>query len=142
MADSYNSTNPSRRAIIAAMPAAAIAGAALAIPAVAAAAIDPVFPALVRQQAAWDEFGRYCGAVDEVAAEQDGYEITDADRAAYETASDAETAACDALCATPPTTLAGLRAAIEWMLHYDRGFLPDATDAFLVTLLSSPLLAV
>jgi hypothetical protein len=40
---------------------------------------------------------------------------------------------------TAPRTAAGIRAAIQYLLGYDDGRLPDNIGQFLATLLKSPL---
>jgi hypothetical protein len=53
-----------------------------------------------------------------------------------------EREALDELLATVPATAAGMRAAIQYLIGYDDGRLPDNIGQFLVTLLKSPLFAV
>ena len=49
--------------------------------------------------------------------------------------------ALEAFLATPPTTLAGLRAALEYVIEIDSGRLPDNSGRIAATLLRSPVFA-
>ncbi len=120
---------PSRRAMLAGLAAAPVA-----------AIDDPIFAAIDRHKDAWRSFLPACNLTDEVLAEQQGREVTEADEAVYEAAGDAEIEALEALIETPPTTKAGARAAIEWLLEYNRGCAPRDVGRFAVTLLRSPVL--
>jgi hypothetical protein len=102
--------------------------------------VDPIFAAIERHKAAWAAFREACDLTDEVRADHEGREVTEADEAAYEVCNKAEQEALDALFALPPITLAGMRAAIQWIVEYDCGCMETASD-FLPTLLDSPLLA-
>jgi hypothetical protein len=46
-----------------------------------------------------------------------------------------------AFLATPPTTLAGLRAALEYVIEIDSGSMPDNGGRIAATLLRSPVFA-
>jgi hypothetical protein len=131
-------TNTTRRAVMAGLAAAPVAG----LPAVAGAVAgnDPIFAAIERHKSAWRAFLPTCDLTDEVLAKQQGREVSEADEAAYEAAGDAETEALDALVETAPTTKAGARAAIEWLNEYDRGCEPREVGRFAMTLLRSPVL--
>ena len=132
---------------------AALSGALAAIPALAGAAIvatpslalaanpDPIFAAIEWHREAWRIFDATCGLTDNVVADREGREVTPDDEAAYEAANDAEEAALANMCETPPQTVAGMRAAIEYFVKFDTGCMPDASGAFLATLLKSPVLA-
>jgi hypothetical protein len=63
-----------------------------------------------------------------------------ADLDAFEAASAAEGEALDALCSTPPTTIAGARAAIEHVMAIEDAQQVPAARAYLENLLASPLL--
>jgi hypothetical protein len=65
-----------------------------------------------------------------------------ADPAAFEAANSAEEEALDALCCTPPATIAGARAAIEYVMAVEDipGAEAGAARAYLENLLASPLL--
>ena len=133
----------SRRAALAgafrALPA--IAGvAALAGPSTASPA-DPIFAAIQRHKEAWRAFGEVCSITDTVAAREEGREVTAADEAVHEAASDAEYAARDELFQSPAQTAAGMRAFIEHYIEYDVGCMDEVTSAFLEALLESPVLA-
>jgi hypothetical protein len=45
--------------------------------------VDPIFAAIKRHNAAWRAFGDTCPRIDEVVAESEGREVTEADEAAY-----------------------------------------------------------
>ncbi|ABE61265.1 hypothetical protein Nham_0370 [Nitrobacter hamburgensis X14] len=77
---------------------------------------------------------------DEVAAKRGGREITQSERDWYDAADDAETVAADRFVSTAPATMAGLAAAIAWLLEYDRQCTLDTSGQFLRTLAASPLL--
>jgi hypothetical protein len=115
---------------------------ALAIPRICATAAlpDPIFVAIERHSAAWAIVATMAPAVDEVAAMRKGREVSQVDWDAYERASALDEAALDGLLTTPPTSFAGIRAAIEYLTGYDDGRLPDNIGQFLVSLLKSPLL--
>jgi hypothetical protein len=103
--------------------------------------LDPIFAALERHRAAHRAFLPMCDLTDDVRAEREGREVTDADWAAYDVASAAETEALETLIDTPPTSKEGARAAIEWLADYDRGCQPSHVGQFAMTLLRSPVLA-
>ena len=93
-----------RRLLLGALTAGA--GATLAaIPAIAAAeAPDPVFGLIEAHKAAWARFD----AIEDVS-----------DEAAFEAAGQAADATLAEITATPPTTLAGMRAVLECLLELD-----------------------
>jgi hypothetical protein len=64
------------------------------------------------------------------------------DRDAYEVANAAEEEALDALCCTPPTTTAGARAGIEYVMTVEDFHGVPAARAYLASLLASPLLSL
>ena len=132
----------SRRLFLAAGTAAAV----FTTVKIAAAAItstddDPIFAAIERHKQLFRIFCDLSNRTDEVAAEEEGREVTEADEAALDAASEAEMGAADELVATPPVTVAGMRAAIEHLVRYDAGCEPVALGRFLATLLESPVLA-
>lgn len=134
MATHSDTTTPSRRLFIAAGPASAVfaaLGVAAAIP-----VLDPVFAAIERHKSAWDAFDAACSLTDNALARQQGREVTKADEAAFERANVAEQEALDGLMSTSPTTLAGMRAALEYAKPDD-----DSCIRVVATLLASPLLA-
>ena len=73
-------------------------------------------------------------ACDEVAAEIRGKPVTDADRDWIEAVADELREAVDLLACTVPTTRAGLAAAVEWIMEYERGSIPRTSVRFLQTL--------
>jgi hypothetical protein len=56
--------------------------------------------------------------------------------------SSAEEQALDVLCCSPPTTIAGARAAIERVIAVEDGQGVPAARAYIECLLASPLLAL
>jgi hypothetical protein len=78
---------------------------------------------------------------DEIRARSEGREITDADQATFHAAEQGEVEALEALKGTAPQTIAGARAAIEYLVKIDDGVDPDLSCTFLETMLNSPLLA-
>jgi hypothetical protein len=132
----------SRRALAAGLALAPVAGLpalARAVPTMTRA--DPIIAAIARHKESWEAFEAACHRTDSVLAEQQGREVTQEDEDVYEATNDAEEIALDNLLATPPTTKAGARAALEHLIHYDRGCVPRAVGAFAATLLLSPVLA-
>jgi hypothetical protein len=98
-----------------------------AVPAsVAAETLDPVFGLLEAHKAAWVRLLETENRTD------DYYELEDAGRAA-----DASLAA---LLATPPTTRAGARAVMTWLMEFEEGRVSETSGAYLATLLRSPVL--
>jgi hypothetical protein len=112
-----------RRSILLGAITAGAAATVAAIPAMAA-----VFAALEAHKAAWARLD----GLDEI-ADLDDYE-------AYERGSLAADAALDELTATPPTTVAGMRAAIAYLVELDghADYLPTLVRS---SILRSPLLA-
>jgi hypothetical protein len=102
--------------------------------------IDPVFAAIKRHKALWDALPPILAAVDKVAASLEGREITAADKEAERQADDAIIAARVEFEATIPTTIAGLRAALEHAVEMDRDSIPQIGGRIAPTLLKSPVL--
>jgi hypothetical protein len=90
-------------------------------------ALDPTFGAIEHRR-------RRFGALDDVAL------ASEPDRDAYEAANAAEEEVLDALCCTPPTTIAGARAGIEYVMTVEDFREVPAARAYLENLLASPLL--
>jgi len=133
-------TVTSRRAVVAGLAAAS----SDALPAIADSIpvdADPIFAAIERHKAAERAFLVTCDLTDEVRAEREGREVTEADEASRESAREVEEAALQALIETAPTSKAGARAAIEWLAYYDRGCAPRHVGQFAMTLLMAPVLA-
>jgi len=107
----------SRRSVLKGMSVAATAT-CMALPAVAQT--DPIFAAIERHKEAYKAFYK-----DEDLTQEEG---------------DEETAACEALLATVPTTKEGIRAALEWLIKFDEHCVPETSGKFLPTLLKSPAL--
>jgi hypothetical protein len=114
---------------------------AVALPVKSCEPPEPIFAAIALHREAARAFDAVIGLSDEVAAQNQGREVTEADEAAYVAAHEAEAEARAALVSTAPQTLAGMRAAIEYLAHVERGCVPESSGAFLTTLLKSPLLA-
>ncbi len=96
----------------------------------AAPAADPVFEAIERHKTAW---AAYVEATCKLTMpELDAYR---------ETHDDDSGKALEAFLATPPTTLAGLRAALEYAVEVDSDCVPDNGGRIAETLLRSPLFA-
>jgi hypothetical protein len=128
----------SRRVFLAAGPAAAVFASLSAAARAEALAVDPVFAAIARHEATELAFYAASNLTDEVMAEREGRAITPADEAEFERAEAAYDSALDELLATPPTTKAGARAALDYVIGLDRGC-PLAH--FARTLRDSPILA-
>ena len=101
---------------------------------------DPIFDLIERHRAAFKAFCDASSRTDSVKAKNEGREVTEADEVAYEEASEAQMDLAAELIATPPITVAGMRAAIEHLIKYDAGCEPVACGQFLATLLESPVL--
>jgi hypothetical protein len=124
-----------------------VAASALTVPVAAAAMAhatagepDPIFPAIDRHRRLEAAFDDVCRLTDEVAAKQDGREITPSDEELYDHASERADSALAALVGTVPVTVAGVRAMLTYVFSLDS--LEDETrDACLASLLRSPALA-
>lgn len=129
---------PTRRALLGrGLPAAlTLATMPAAAEPVAVSPPDPIFAALAAHKAAWDELGITSALTDEIAALEEGRHITAADRARDHAAGQAEQDALDTLASTPPTSAAGLIAALAWLWH--TGDLVRI-DQFVTTLVESSL---
>jgi hypothetical protein len=116
---------PNRRGLLLGAVTAGAAASVAAIPAIAAAETpDPIFARIEALNAA-------TAHIDEI---RDTY-----DHAAYEEACRTEQAAFDALTETPPTSLPGMRALLEFLDEWGGGNNGDYFDYS--RLLRSPLLA-
>jgi hypothetical protein len=82
---------------------------------------DPIFGLVAAHKAAWAQFT----------------ELDDRDHETFEEGGRAADAAMYELMNTPPTTLAGMRAIIQYLVDWDN----DSGYYYLPTLLRSPLLA-
>jgi len=126
-------TSFSRRSLLAAAPAVAL------IPATALAVqpADPVFAALAEYKRLDAIFGECCGLTDEVAAKNEGREITEAERQIVQAGADASEQAFDKLLNTVPTTLGGLKVFLETV--FDESVNYEAVDIAMQTALKSPV---
>jgi hypothetical protein len=96
--------------------------AARRVPAIGAPAEgDPIFGLVAAHKAAWAQF----------------MELDDSGHETFEEGGRAADAAMYELMNTPPTTLAGMRAIIQYLVDWDN----DSGYYYLPTLLRSPLLA-
>jgi hypothetical protein len=118
-------TIPNRRGLLLGALTAGAAASVTAIPAVAAAETpDAVFALLEAHRAAWARFEK-----------QDG-----SDHEAFTHAAAAVDAALEEITNTPPTTVAGMRAVIEYLVELDghTDYLPTLLRS---SILRSPVLA-
>jgi ABC-type transport system substrate-binding protein len=116
---------PNRRGLLLGALTAGAAATVAAMPAMAAAETpDPVFALLEAHKAAWARF-----------EEQDG-----SSHDAFTAAAGTVDAALDAITSTPPTTVAGMRAVMEYLVELDghSDYLPTLLRS---SILRSPLLA-
>jgi hypothetical protein len=98
------------------------ADALITLPAIGASAeLDPIFGLVAAHKAAWAQF----------------MELDERDHETFEEGGRAADAAMYELMKTPPTTLAGMRAIIQYLVDLD----DDSGYYYLPTLLRSPLLA-
>jgi hypothetical protein len=108
----------------------------------APSAADPAFLALGRHKRAFGEFEAVADIEDEVKVEIEGREVTRRDRALYRVRDKAESKAFKALLETVPTTPAGVRAVIKWLMrHHGSGYDIGLMISYFETLLRSPVLA-
>ena len=120
---------------LAAFPA--VTGAASLVAPPAAAAAGPIFAAIERHKTAWIAFVGTVDLLDNVEGEQAGSD----EEIRYLEANAAANDALEAFLATPPMTLAGLRAALEYVVEVDSGCMLDNGGRIAETLLRSPALA-
>ena len=121
-----------RRQFMVATGSAAVVGASIA-------ALDPVFGAIARHKALDAE---YCAAsclTDEIAARQEGREVSDDDEAVMDHATQSERQALAEFLDTVPGSKAGCRAAIRYLAEID--FSGEYSGQFLASLLRSPVFA-
>ena len=111
-----------RRGVLYRLPTARAAEAAAPIPSTAATEEpDAIFGLIRAHKAAWAQF----------------MELDERDHETFEEGGQAADVAMDELMNTPPTTLAGIRAIIQYPVEWDN----DSGYYYLPTLLRSPLLA-
>jgi hypothetical protein len=91
---------------------------------------DPVLGLVANLSAAWDRLGESLKETTLFEA----HPLVDNARRDID-------AALAKLQATPPTTLAGARVAIEWLVEYDRHNAPETSGQYLRTLIRSPIFA-
>ena len=87
---------------------------------------DPVLALVARCRREWNNFG-------EVLEKTGAWDDKQARRALA--------AAMARLLATPPTTLAGARAAVAWLVEYDEPNVPNTSGEYMRTLSRSPIFA-
>ena len=111
-----------RRGVLYRLPTARAAEAAAPIPSTAATEEpDAIFGLIGAHKAVWAQF----------------MELDERDHETFEEGGQAADVAMDELMNTPPTTLAGIRAIIQYLVEWDN----DSGYYYLPTLLRSPLLA-
>jgi hypothetical protein len=118
------------------VPALAVGVAAATL--AAAPSIDPVFAAIERHKTAFAAFNAACPRLDSALADQEGRTITEDDQDAYDEAQEGETEAFEAM-ADLPTSIAGLRALLAYIVEYED---PDSVTDTLIALLDAPILAL
>ena len=103
---------------------------------------DPIFAAIKHHKQTQTRLHDACRLTDAVLAKQEGRTITCKETVALKAADDAEEAATDALLQTPPSSVAGVRAAIGHFIELGEplGHDSDVVRRFLETLLRSPAL--
>ena len=102
---------------------------ALALPALSIAEpLDPIFAVIERHKASWDIYHRVSWKA------LDGPEIAPAEWDAFE-------AAKEELMSTPPRTLAGTRAVVQYLVRWDEGSIPEDSGEYMAILLRSPVFA-
>jgi len=118
----------------------AAATAVVASPIISVADTDPILAIIDRHRAALAELTAASIATDEVKASNEGREVAPDADARLEVAADADFELRELLASTAPTTMAGLAAAISWLMEYDEGCLPETSGRFLRTLAKSGFL--
>jgi hypothetical protein len=102
---------------------------------------DPIFEAIEGHRIAGIHYDSACALTDEAQAAQEGREVSEEDRAAFEGAEEAANDALDRLLSTRLTTMAGAQALIRYSLReFQKGELIDVAPRLLRNLLNSPLL--
>ena len=92
-------------------------------------ALDPVLDLVAKVRTAWDRLGK----VIKETKRCEGPVVDEVHGVLH--------AAKAELLETPPTTLAGARAAIAWLVEYDERNIPETSGAYLRTLIRSPIFA-
>jgi hypothetical protein len=131
---------PTRRLFLAAGSAAAVF-ATVKRAAGSTDSADPIFAAIERHKEAWRAFDTACSRTDNVVAEEEGREVTEADEAAWSASNAFEEEVFEALVTLPPETVAGMRAVIEYFVDFELDIIQGGPAKFLSALLQSPLLA-
>jgi hypothetical protein len=115
---------------------------ALAIPAAAMVApADPIFAAIEKHRLALAAFAAASNLTDDVKAEQEGREVTEADWTADDAALKAEGVALEELATTVPLTSAGARAMLEYCASSDAVDFTEYSAKIMRTLRRSPVFA-
>jgi hypothetical protein len=100
---------------------------------------DPVFAAIAAHRSAWVAVMGAMDRADNAHARKEGRTVTPADVEAKERADRALDDAMAALKQTQPVTMAGLSAAIAYLIEWDEGQMGDDARAGIQTLLRTPL---
>jgi hypothetical protein len=103
---------------------------------------DPIFAAIAAHRSAWVAVMAAMDGADGPLAREQGRTVTPADVEAKERADRALDDAMDALKRTPPATMAGLGAAIAYLIEWDEGQMGDDARTGLRALLRTPLFEV
>ncbi len=137
-----------RRSLLRALAGAAVLRAAAGLetsPAAAAEssdAADPVFAAIEKHRQLEAAFSDVCELTDEVAAREEGREVTPSDEETYERALAASDEGLEELLAMTPVTVGGIRAMLTYV--FDRGEFDSLDDdlvkACVDAVLRSPVL--
>ncbi len=139
MSESQDNMNLSRRAMLgraAALPAAAM------LP-ISALAADPVYAAIERHKLALAHFNACCRLTDDVVAREEGRTVTQDDLELHRVADDAEATALQEVLTTPPVSIHGTRALLEYVgsIHRICGLESDHFDDFFEAIIRSPVFA-
>jgi hypothetical protein len=102
---------------------------------------DPVFAAIAAHRSTWVAVMAAMDRADESLAREQGRTVTPADVEAKERADRALDDAMAALQQTAPVTMAGLKAAIAYLVAWDGDQMCEDASTGLQALLRSPILA-
>jgi hypothetical protein len=103
---------------------------------------DPIFAAIAAHRSAWVAVMAAMDRADAPLARKQGRTVTPADVEAKERADRALDDAMDALKHTQPVTMAGLGAAIAYLIEWDEGQMGADARAGIQALLRTPLFEV
>lgn len=135
MADQPDTTNPSRRLFLATASAGAVFG---VCGAASAAEADAIFEAIERHRIADAAYQEACDLIDLDLARRENRIVTMSEQQVYFGARGAAQEALDELLETEPSTLAGVRAVIQYLAAFDPS---NDVAMFCRSLMASPLIA-